>query len=240
MMRYSLGHMHLQQEMMEADPLVIGFIPTQRKAGLMGLNIGVFGGTFDPVHYGHLLVAEQAAEKAGLDSILFMPSGIPPHKPLHTVSPAIHRFSMVNEAVAGNAGFSVSRVEIDRPGLTYTIDTLRELSASFDNSSSIRMIIGADVLDELETWRDFQEVSRLCGFVAITRPGIPKERFISQAERLSAKYGMHVCLIETPLMGISSSDIRKRVFEGLSIRYMTPETVIRYIEEHRLYKQHTE
>lgn len=198
-------------------------------------RIGISGGTFDPIHYGHLITAEQVREKFSLDKVLFIPSGNPPHKDSQVVTGANHRFNMVCSAIEGNPYFEVSRVEIDRPGKTYTVDTLEQLKNLMGSQSTLFFIIGADVVADLLTWKEPRKVFGLCEFIAVFRPGYHKEDFYKQIDFLKLEYGAKINITEVPMIEISSTQIRERVKNGLSIRYMTHYGVERYINEHRLY-----
>jgi nicotinate-nucleotide adenylyltransferase len=145
-------------------------------------RIGISGGTFNPIHVGHLIIAEMARDMFDLDKVLFIPSGMPPHKNLGSVLSAEQRFDMVKRAVAGNPYFEESRIEIDREGYTYTVDTLKKLRELYGNDTSLYYIIGADVLNDLLTWRNAEEVFKICEFIAALRPGNDEEAFYKQME----------------------------------------------------------
>jgi len=198
-------------------------------------KIGILGGTFNPVHYGHLIAAENVREAFGLDRVLFMPSGVPPHKQEPTVEDAAHRFEMVRLAIGPNPFFEASRMEIDRPGFTYTVDTLGSLKATYGNDAELYFIIGADVLPELTTWRNFTEVFGLCGFIAVLRHGYGRESFLQCIEGLKTLYRAEIHIAETPVIDISSTDIRRRIKDCKSIKYLTPHDVEDYIYKNRLY-----
>lgn len=198
-------------------------------------KIGISGGTFNPIHLGHLIVAEMVRDKFGLDKVLFIPSGMPPHKNLKNVIGAEHRFNMVQRAVTGNSYFTQSRIEVDREGYTYTIDTLKNLRESYGKSARLYYIIGADVLNDLLTWRNYQEVFRICEFIAVLRPGNYLEGFNKQMEYLRDTFSAQIHFIDTPLIEISSTDIRNRIKEGKSIKYLVSESVEDYIKENGLY-----
>lgn len=198
-------------------------------------KIGISGGTFNPIHLGHLIIAEMVRDKYGLDKVLFIPSGMPPHKNLNNVIEAEHRFNMVQQAVASNPYFIESRMEVDREGYTYTIDTLKNLRESYGKSATLYYIIGADVLNDLLTWRNYQEVFGICEFIAVLRPGSCLEGFNKQMEYLRDTFSAKIHFIDTPLIEISSTDIRNRIKEGKSIKYLVPESVEDYIKENGLY-----
>jgi nicotinate-nucleotide adenylyltransferase len=186
------------------------------------------GGTFDPVHHGHLVAAEEVRHALGLDRVLFVPAGDPWQKGGTTVSPAADRLEMVRLATRDNAGFEVSRVDIDRGGPTYTIDTLRAL-AEQRPQTKLFFITGADAILEILTWKDPQDVLGLASFVAVTRPG----HDLAGLQQLGI--GERVRVIEIPALAISSTDIRRRVREGRPIHYLVPAPVEDYIRERGLY-----
>lgn len=184
------------------------------------------GGTFDPIHHGHLVAASEAAALFHLDEVVFVPTGEPWQKTDRQVSPAEHRYLMAVIATASNPRFWVSRVDIDRPGPTYTIHTLQELSSQFPDAE-LHFITGADALDQILSWKDVTELFALAHFIGVTRPGYPLS-------------GAHlpddaVSLLEVPAMAISSSVCRDRVRAGLPVWYLVPDGVVQYIIKHRLY-----
>ena len=199
-------------------------------------KIGIFGGTFNPIHFGHLIVAESVRESFGLDRVLFAPSGIPPHKSYDEVTGAEHRYAMVECAVRSNPYFEASRVEIDRTGFTYTVDTLNSLRTLYDNAAELYFLIGADVINELITWRNYREVFDLCSFIAVKRPGCDVRSAESGIEQLKERYNASISMIEAPLVDISSTSIREFVREHRSIKYLVPECVEEYIVKNGLYK----
>ena len=197
-------------------------------------RIGIMGGTFDPVHFGHLFAAEASRGPFNLDHVLFIPAGNPPHKQGRRVTSAEHRIRMLELAVADNPGFSVSPMETLRTGTTYTIDTLTALKGLYP-AASLHFIIGGDTLLELEGWKRFDEIAGLCSFIAFHRPGIRSGAAVQEAERLRNTYGAHISFFNGPELGISSSDIRSRVLEGRTIRYLVPDRVKEYIDKFQLY-----
>jgi nicotinate-nucleotide adenylyltransferase len=197
-------------------------------------KIGLLGGTFDPIHTGHLLIAEDARQGLGLDTIVFIPAGRPWLKADQTVTEPEHRLAMVELAVNSNPYFKVSDIEVRRPGATYTVDTLEQLRREYDSNTEIFLILGMDSLNELTRWRSPERLFDLCTIVGISRPGqddIDRDKLESIAEGASDK----VVLIPGPSVGISGTDIRDRVADGRSIRYRAPEAVESYILEHGLY-----
>ena len=198
-------------------------------------KIGISGGTFNPIHLGHLIVAELVRDRFGLDKVLFVPSGMPPHKNLSNVAGAEHRFNMVQKAVAGNPWFSESRIEVERGGYTYTVDTLKNLKEIYRNNTSLYYIIGADVLNDLLTWKDYQEVFKICEFIVVLRPGNDAYGFKKQIQYLRDNYCAKIHFIDTPLIDISSTEIRNSIKEGRSIKYLVPDAVEEYIKVNGLY-----
>lgn len=190
-------------------------------------RIGVMGGTFDPIHHGHLVAASEVAYNFELDEVIFVPTGQPYQKDRRQVSPAEDRYLMTVIATASNPRFSVSRVDIDRPGPTYTIDTLRDLRAKAGVAAELFFITGADALSEILTWHDADELFGLAHFVGCTRPG----------HRLSDK-GLpdgKVSLVEIPALAISSTECRDRVGVGEPVWYLVPDGVVQYIAKRGLY-----
>jgi nicotinate-nucleotide adenylyltransferase len=188
------------------------------------------GGTFDPVHYGHLVAAEEALVQFNLDEVVFMPTGRPVRKTHRHVSSAEDRYLMTVIATASNPDFSVSRMEIDRPGETYTVDTMTSLRGRYGASAQLFFITGADAVAEILTWKDAARFAGLCTFIAATRPGY--DAGIADAGRTGAPA---VEYMEVPALAISSSDIRDRVRGRRPIRYLLPEAVASYIAKSGLY-----
>jgi nicotinate-nucleotide adenylyltransferase len=192
-----------------------------------GIRLGIMGGTFDPVHHGHLVAASEVQSLFDLDEVAFVPSGEPWQKAGKPVSPAEHRYLMTVIATASNPGFWVSRVDIDRPGPTYTIDTLRDLSTQ-QPDAELFFITGADALEQILSWKDADELFRLAHFVGVTRPG-----YVLSDDHLPRDA---VSLVEVPAMAISSSACRARVLAGRPVWYLVPDGVVQYIGKHRLYR----
>lgn len=187
-------------------------------------RIGVMGGTFDPVHHGHLVAASEVAAKFELDEVIFVPTGQPWQKA--KVSLSEHRYLMTVIATASNPRFTVSRVDIDRDGPTYTVDTLRDLRAQFPNDE-LFFISGADAVAQIVSWKDKDELWDLAHFIGVSRPG--------HELSLSGLSGKHVSLLEVPALAISSTDCRSRVSRGHPVWYLVPDGVVQYIAKHRLY-----
>ncbi|UUT35290.1 nicotinate-nucleotide adenylyltransferase [Microbacterium elymi] len=189
------------------------------------LRIGVMGGTFDPIHNGHLVAASEVAESFGLDEVVFVPTGRPWQK--HEVSPSEHRYLMTVIATASNPQFTVSRVDIDRSGPTYTIDTLRELQTQRPGAE-LFFISGADAVAQILSWRDHDELWDLAHFVAVSRPG-----HVLNTDGLPSS---GVSQLEIPALAISSTDCRERVREGHPVWYLVPDGVVQYIAKYHLYR----
>jgi nicotinate-nucleotide adenylyltransferase len=192
-----------------------------------GQRIGVMGGTFDPIHHGHLVAASEAADFFGLDEVIFVPTGQPWQKGDRKVSPAEDRYLMTVIATASNPRFSVSRVDIDRPGETYTIDTLRDLRADRPDAEFF-FITGADALARMISWRDADELFTMAHFVGCTRPG--------HRLTMSDLPSDQVSLLEIPALAISSTVCRERVRGGRPIWYLVPDGVVQYISKRELYR----
>lgn len=195
-------------------------------------RLAVMGGTFDPIHYAHLLIAEDVRRRFQLPRVLFMPSGSPPHKEDDEVSSAEDRYIMALLATSDNPGFMVSRLEIDRPGPSYTIDTIRQLKAHIGDGAQIFFVTGADAVLEIPTWHQPDAILDEATLVAAPRPGFDLTQI---DETLGAQRASKITVIDAPLADISSTMIRRRVREGQTIRYLTPRTVIDYIHKRRLY-----
>jgi nicotinate-nucleotide adenylyltransferase len=196
-------------------------------------RVGVMGGTFDPIHHGHLVAASEVQSWFDLDEVVFVPTGQPWQKADRTVSPAEDRYLMTVIATAANPRFNVSRVDIDRHGPTYTIDTLRDLSALHPDAD-LYFITGADALAALLTWRDHDELFDLAQFVGVTRPG--HEMDDSTLDGLPAD---RITLVEIPALAISSTDCRDRVERDEPVWYLVPDGVVQYIGKHELYRAST-
>ncbi|TAH66092.1 MAG: nicotinate-nucleotide adenylyltransferase, partial [Anaerolineaceae bacterium] len=193
-------------------------------------KVGIMGGTFNPIHSGHLFLAEHAYEQAGLDYILFMPSMNPPHKADGTVETAEHRINMVREAIKDNPHFIISDFELKRPGITYTSDTLKALK-EIEPDTDYYFIVGADSLMMMTKWMDPQTVFRLSTIIAGGREQCSQEQLEEQARLLENLFKGKIMLLDMPLMEISSEVIRERVSKGRSIRYYVPDEVASYIYE---------
>ena len=193
---------------------------------MTGQRVGIMGGTFDPIHHGHLVAANEVADRFALDEVVFVPSGQPWQKG-SAASPAEDRYLMTVIATASNPRFHVSRVDIDRRGPTYTVDTLRDLRRVYGDQTELFFITGADALDKILSWKDADELFELAHFVGVTRPGFTLSGAHLPAEAVS--------LVQVPAMAISSTDCRARVAVGKPIWYLVPDGVVQYIAKRRLY-----
>lgn len=200
-------------------------------------RIGIIGGSFDPLHLGHLIIAQDAAEHLGLSEVVFIPASTPPHKQHAKQVAAEHRLNMLQLAVEADARFSVSDIEIKRGGLSYTVDTVQELGA-IHRDADLFLIVGSDTLVELHTWHRIEELLQMCSVATLLRPGTDSLDAINQKiqvpERYRAELMNHV--IAAHRIGISSTEIRRRVAEGERICYLVPPVVETYIYEHGLYQ----
>ena len=190
-------------------------------------KLGILGGTFDPIHMGHLVLAEQVREKLQLDQVIFIPCASPPHKTEEKLSPADARFEMTKLALEGNSYFSVSDIELKRKGLSFTVDTLRKLKELYKNSE-LYFLTGSDVLNEITTWKDPEEIYKLAKIVIGVRPGFdkfePEDHFVKKS-----------IMVNITGIDISSTQIREKVRKGESIRYLVPSKVEEYIKKKNLY-----
>ncbi len=191
-------------------------------------SIAIMGGTFDPIHYGHLVAAEAVRQELDIEKVIFIPSGRPPHKKNKQIANNEHRYLMTVLATANNPYFDVSRIEIDRPGMTYTIDTIRKIREHCSKDCKIYFITGADATAEILSWKEPDELFKMCKFVAVTRPGFVRDKKMSE-------YSENIKYLEVPALSISSTDIRNRVLANKTIKYLVPESVEQYIYKFGLY-----
>lgn len=195
---------------------------------------GIFGGSFNPIHYGHLMICEYIKEEMGLDKVIFIPTGNPPHKEIGVS--AEDRYEMVRLAISPNPDFEISDIETTRVKLSYTVDTIRELKKIY-KEEKLYFLIGLDSLFQLKTWKKIEDLSQEIEFVVALRPGyINKEEINREIDFLRENFGTKINLIKTPLYEISSTDLRDRIHEGKSLRYLIPKKVLDYIEESGFYK----
>lgn len=198
-------------------------------------KLGIMGGTFDPIHIGHLVTAEAVRIEYGLDKVLFVPAGHPPHKSDALITPMLHRYNMTVMATCSNPFFNVSSIEMERSGPSYTIDTVKELIKQYGEQTEFYFITGTDTIHELPTWHNITELLQLCRFVGATRPGCN-----SMVDTIIEHFGIigsqRIHRLATPELEISSTDIRERIREGRSIKYIVPESVEQYICKENLYQ----
>ena len=205
-------------------------------------RIGVMGGTFDPIHNGHLVAGSEVAHRLGLDLVVFVPTGRPWQKegeraadPTRTVSPAEHRYLMTVIATASNPQFTVSRVDVDREGVTYTVDTLRDLKTQFPDDE-LFFITGADALETILSWHDWEDLFELANFIGVSRPGYELNA-THLMEHLASKPADVLQMLEIPALAISSTDCRVRAAAGRPVWYLVPDGVVQYIAKHGLYRK---
>jgi nicotinate-nucleotide adenylyltransferase len=198
-------------------------------------RIGVIGGTFDPIHYGHLAAAEEARVKVELEKVMFVVAGLPPHKMDEEVTPVEHRLAMVELGIASNPFFEISRVDVDRPGPSYTVDTISILREQSGGEAEFFFVMGLDSLVELPSWHEPHRLIQLCRLIAVKRPGFQVD--LARLEASVPGISARLEIIDMPEVDISSTDLQRRVREGLPIKYQVPDKVEKYIEEHRVYRR---
>jgi nicotinate-nucleotide adenylyltransferase len=202
------------------------------------MRLGIYGGSFDPVHFGHLLVAENCREQQRLDEVWFIPAATSPHKRQRAPAEARHRVEMLHLAVGGHEPFQVSTIEIDRGGISYSVETLQQLHAD-DPAREMFLLLGADALADLPTWKDPGRICELALPLVVSRAYAPEPDFAPLVEFMSRERiaAAQAAQVKMPPIGIASSDIRRRIAAGKSIRFRTPRAVERYIETHGLYRE---
>ncbi len=198
------------------------------------MKIGIIGGTFDPIHNGHLIIAEYARTTLSFDKVIFMPSGSHPFKDNKKISESNLRCDMVLLAIDTNEYFEMSLLEIKKMGTTYTIDTIIDLKEKYKDDE-LYFIFGTDILFEIDKWKDIEKLSDLCKFVLLSRPGKDDEEIINRIESLKFSYNISIGIVNSPMIEISSTEIRERVSNNLSIKYLVPENVEKYILDNNLY-----
>ncbi len=194
----------------------------------MVMKVGLFGGTFNPIHSGHLAIATFAREAFELDRVMFIPAGQPPHKAREGMAPAHDRYQMTVLATHGDSHLAVSPVEMERKGNSYSVETAEEMQTTFGAAARLFFIVGTDAMVDIVNWERADELVKLCEFIVAARPG-------SDLRKMAQKYRRRIHVLKAPVFGMSSTDIRQRVREGRSVRYLVPELVGRYIADHRLY-----
>ena len=195
-------------------------------------KVGIMGGTFDPIHYGHLVTAETARVEFALDEVVFVPSGRPPHKRGHAIGDGEHRCAMTQLAIASNPYFRLSRVELEREGFSFALDTVNYFLEQYDHDVDLRFITGADAIREILHWYKVEELMEKCRFLAASRPGYA----LDVEALLPEKWRDRVAVLPVPSLAISSSYIRQAVQNGKSVKYLLPEAVETYLHHHRLYR----
>jgi len=210
------------------------------ESGLKSLKectcFAILGGTFDPIHYGHITTGEEILKKTEVEKVIFIPSGQPPHKGDRVVTESRHRGAMTELAVKGRKNFVYSSVEIDRRGKTYTIDTIKQLRKELGDDKKFYFVMGADAMLLIDTWKNSSELLRICSFIAVTRPGYDTREFISFVEDLKKRQECDIKIMEIPAVDISSSEIRERISKGKSISDLVPKNVEKYIADNGLYR----
>jgi nicotinate-nucleotide adenylyltransferase len=199
------------------------------------MKVGILGGTFDPIHIGHLIVAEEVRINLNLDQVIFMPAGDPWMKADRRITAASHRVNMLKLAIKSNSCFCSSTIEIEHPGWTYTVDTLEQLSQDLARGTKIFLLIGWDGLASMPQWKAPYRISKIATIVTFPRPGLEKPD-IKILEEAMPGVGERMVMLDGPYIGISSTDIRQRLDAGKSVRYLVPESVEQYIAENGLYK----
>lgn len=199
------------------------------------MKIGILGGTFDPVHTGHLIVAEEILEELQLDKVIFIPAGEPWMKADRKITPAADRITMVRLAIASNPRFELSTVEVEHPGWTYTVDTLEQLRKGVEKGTKLFFLAGWDSLNTMPKWKEPNRIATMATIVTFPRPGV-EEPDMRSLEKSMPGLSKTMIRLESPVIGISSTDIRKRLATGKSVRYLLPAEVSRYIAEKELYK----
>lgn len=200
---------------------------------MKNLKIGIMGGTFDPVHYGHLMIAEYAYHQFVLDKVIFVPAGAPPHKKCENYAAVADRVEMVRRAIAGNYHFDLSLLEVERQGVSYSVDSMAEFNKLFGEHSELWFICGADSVTEINTWYQPDRLVDMCRFAAAARPGFD----LSKIADLPPRWQEKIDIMEVPLLDISSTDIRCRVQKKQPIKYLLPDSVLDYIDEQGLYRE---
>lgn len=200
------------------------------------MRIGIFGGTFDPIHLGHLVLAERCREECRLDEVWFVPAALPPHKLTSVISSAKARTEMIEFAIAGNPHFKLSRIELERTGPSYTVTTLEDLTRE-DPDRELFLLVGADSIHDLPTWREPQRILEMATVVGVNRGRtfLQDDAHKQLVTQLGEKSAARVRFVEMPAIDISATDIRERVTRGASIRYLVPRAVEMYLAEQRLY-----
>lgn len=197
-------------------------------------RLGIMGGSFNPPHVGHFLMAESAMNELSLDKVLFIPTGRIAYKPEHDRASGIHRYRMLKTVVDRNSGFCITDMEIASPEITYTANTLKRLKAELPDTR-LNFIVGADSLDYMDKWYSPATIFKLCTVAAMNRSDIPEERFLSKIEYLRDRFSADIRVIDMPYVDVSSTELRERIQSGRSIRYLCDDEIIEYISKNKLY-----
>lgn len=215
----------------------LGARVTSRPVPVAAGSLGVFGGTFDPVHFAHLAVAQEAVEALGLERVLFVPAGQPPHKPDRPITPGVHRLAMVELAIAGNDRFAVDRIELDRDGPSYTVDTLEALASRppVGRPSELTLVLSAEAFLGLATWREPRRILELARLAVAPRDGYPSASATFMSEQFPDLVD-RVVFLDGPHIRLSASELRIRASTGRTLRYLVPDAVAAYINDHALYR----
>lgn len=199
------------------------------------MKVGIFGGTFDPIHYGHLRIAQIALKKFKLDKMLFIPSGNPPHKSKHTIQPSNHRYEMVKLAISDNDNFYISNIEIEKKTTTYTIETIKEISKIAYKDSEFYFLIGSDAFLQMDSWNNLGELLSICNLMVFTRYEEQVKEIKEKAKKYEKLYDAVILPIEEHTLNISSTKIRNMIQSGKPFKYLVPDDVENYIKYNKLY-----
>ena len=243
MIAEKVGSIHVERINIRIRLIImpVSKIESQQKDGVeqnIMERIGILGGTFNPIHNSHLIIAEKVRKEFCLDTIIFLPAGKPPHKPCCIIENKEERYAMLLLATNRNLHFFVSRIEIDREGCTYTVDTLQELHGLYQMEHQFFYIIGADTLLEIATWKNIVDVFRQTEIICVYRPGVDKECVQQQLKLIRSKYQKDIILAPIHGLNISSTDIREKINKNESIRKYVPSDVWWYIKKHNLYHEY--
>lgn len=200
------------------------------------IKIGIMGGTFDPIHNGHLILAEYSRLHFDLEKVIFIPTGNPPHKDQNNISSSKYRYDMTLLAINTNPYFHLSSIEMESQGTTYTIDTIKKLQKKYKDVD-FYFVLGSDSFFNIDKWKDYKELIGLCKFIVVKRPDRDNEDLEDEVKQFNKRYNSSLHILEAPLIEISSTNIRNRVKDGLSIKYLVPEAVEDYIKKNQLYKE---
>ena len=199
-------------------------------------SFAILGGTFDPIHNGHISVAKEILKKTDVERILLIPAGIPPHKKAEEVTGAKIRLEMLSVAVENEENMVISSIEIDRKGLTYTVDTIAQLKEELGDEVNFKFVLGADALDYISSWKDYKRVLKMCSFIAVARPGYDKSALINRINNMENSMDCNIEFVSVVPVDISSSQIREWVRDGKNIDDFVPFEVAKYIKTNKLYK----